>query len=476
MLYSARREARVLTYPRRRFAWSWAAVATTMLAAGCGQILGVDDFRAAPPPSRNTGDGDAAARVTGALFDFDRAGCSACTMKYCEPEARACVAEPTCQDFWSCRAACAPDDLTCENTCRTRSWPWGGGAYRARQTGEFEACLAQHCESTCTTSHVLGQADCARCAATSCTDVDWQKHAASVAVQHLEACDASCVGLTLQDELRLSACGCDQAPDATAEAIALWGARRRCMAATCAAPCLEQDLDCIEKVTRPPALQDPILYRLVAYSFADRMAVSGATAKACALTDPDCTNPRVAPTQLDNQGVAEFPMVYQSTFEPFANHLEVVVDGYRNLLFEVPPIAQNLTVWWPVSSLPKLVNLLSSLGISAGDASTDSFLVVIASDCSGRTLPGLKIGGSLMAEAGGSVTPLVPHYPASASTSETGSIGIAIFTNVPPGPVQIETTLRGRFHSNVQALVVGGGSTLVGLAPTPKPLPAQASR
>src|SRR5262249_47298942 len=151
----------------------------------------------------------------------------------------------------------------------------------------------------------------------------------------------------------------------------------------------------------------------------------------------------------------------------FADHMEVRIGGYRNLLYEVPRLQQDqLTVWWPVASLDDLVTKLKQFkpGITATNG---SFLVVIVADCEGRALGSVKVSADFSTEGGGATRSLEPSYVLSDPDHGTAAdIGIAFFTDVPPGTVKVTATRDGRFHSSGQVLIVPDGSTLIGLAPS----------
>src|SRR5262245_37759488 len=144
------------------------ALLWTACSAACGNDP--DDLIA-----RADGGGEkaSAARTPAAGgFEFREAECAQCVTTSCKDEAEACAGDPLCKAFWSCRAACEDDALTCHNRCRTQGWQWGGGAYVAVESGVLEACLAQHCDA-CDAHHIVGAAGCERCAKTTCGDVDW---------------------------------------------------------------------------------------------------------------------------------------------------------------------------------------------------------------------------------------------------------------------------------------------------------------
>ena len=398
-------------------------------------------------------------------FEFLDADCAACVSKSCEREALACAGEPTCKDFWSCRGACPEGDRTCENRCRTRSFPRGGGAYHVRESGELEACLAQHCES-CSARHIFGTVGCDACVENTCTDVDWDAYAQDVVVQHLEACDASCVGTQVPDETRLGVCHCEQADDATQAAIARWQARRTCTTTSCQPECLGTlDLDCVGAVTRPQPVPEPILYRAVPWDpiVLPPVPVTGAMVSACS-NGTDCDPALAGPVPQDEEGVAALRLPYRGSFrpdEPYAGRVEVVTDGFRFLLSNEPPIQQNITYWIPIVTRDALP-LFTAGGLLPAFEPSKGVLFVIVEDCAGKNVPGVVVRTNPPVE-------VEPYYSGSASGTETGATGFAVFVNVPPGPVGFTATRDGEFYGQGLAYVIPSkdGITGVGLTPTP---------
>jgi hypothetical protein len=456
---------------------------------GCRQIFGTNEFYATSKVE------DAGFHPTNQDESVDASNmvsnqCTLCMQEHCQPQFKACLNEPTCNDFWNCRIACTAGDGYCQNKCRSRAWPWNGGAYRVDQTGELEACVANACDAVCKQTHVVGTSDCMDCVSGQCDDVDLKAYTADVDVQHLESCDARCVAITVSDDRRLAYCDCPGKTGAASEAVTRWNARRTCTTLTCAGPCngaSAPDLDCLGTTTFVSAVPAPITYRLVAYGLPTVDEVESATASACTVTEPGCTSTHGGPYPLnllreshfvdaggavgaqDFAGSADFAMNFQTTYEPYADHMEVRVAGYRNLLYEVPLLAQDkLTVWWPVASRDEL---LAKLQIVQSDVAVvgGSIIVVIVADCEGRALPGAEIEAQLTAGSSGDAQLLQPRYVLGDGQTSTIGGGIAFFSGVPTGAVEVTATYRGQFHSKGRVLVVADGYTLIGLGPSAPP-------
>jgi hypothetical protein len=279
----------------------------------------------------------------------------------------------------------------------------------------------------------------------------------SRAVQHLESCDANCVGPIATDDVRLSACHCEKLPDATPEAIAMWKARRACTTSTCASTCQAADLDCMGAASWPAPIAEPIHYRFVGIDYTTQTVAPG-TVAACAITDPDCTSPLAGPLPWSDQQPAELVLPYRGFGEHFADRLEALVGGYRNRLYQVPPIAQSITVSWPVYSASSMAAIVAGAGIPAQDV-TKGFLGVSVLDCSGKPLKGMTVSTD---------PPADPFYFASPSGTETGDLGVAMFPNLAPGQVRVTGSLGGaRYGSASVQVAAGQGFTILALNATP---------
>jgi hypothetical protein len=460
------------------------AVAAVCAAAGCRQIFDVGKFHA-EAKAGNSGDGDDG----GDRGDGGDRRCMSCLQARCESPLKACLDEPTCNDFWNCRVGCAPGDGTCQNTCRTRAWPWNGGAYRVDQSGDLEACAASSCDAECGVRHVFGTQDCMACVTSNCGDVDLEAHTTDVDVQHLESCDARCVAITVNDARRLAYCNCPGETGASAGAVARWTARQACTALTCGMQCngstsFAPDLDCLGTSTFVSAVPSPITYHLVAYGLPAKGDLDNATASACTLSEPDCKITRAGPYPFtfipeshqpdagssngggDFAGVVDFNLSFETKFEPFADRMEVRINGFRNLLYEVPRLQQDsLTVWWPVGTLQMLVKEITQFKTDVS-TSGGSILAVIVADCEGRALPGVQITANSTSTTN-DVRSLTPTYIG--ADNQTTSIGVAVFDGVPTGSAEVTATYQGRFHSKGRVLIVADGYTLIGLGPSAPP-------
>ena len=431
----------------------------TVCCWGCSNDL-TALFAGGPSDAGNDADVDVVAPVPPAAggFAFRDAKCGACVTASCKSEATACAADPLCKSFWSCRAACDDGDRTCENRCRTLGWPWGGGAYVARESGELEACLAQRCDA-CDSHHIVGIAECAACAETACGDVDWEAYARSLGAQQLEACDASCFGPTLSDAQRLGQCPCDDTPDA--EAVELQAARRACVTATCARECQgTPDLDCVGSVQWPPPVSDSeVTQRVIAWDYLMARSFVGASVSACSSFDPACASPLAGPEITDDNGLAELVLRPRSAVQPFADRTEVTVDGYRQLFDFVPRALRSATVWRPTNSREFVEMSAAAPPLNLSFDFDKGKFVMYAWDCSGKLLSGVQI----TTDPAGDI-----YYPGPAGDRTAAPAGAFVF-NLSPGLVRVTATLDGAPFSFAETFVVAGqfNFTTLGLAPAP---------
>src|SRR6185436_17437579 len=106
---------------RRARAAGDCVVATAFAVLGCGKILGIDEYTAAPggegPKDAAPAVADAAPRYPSKWFRFSFATseCAACSDDNCRDKELACASDPDCNAWAKCRAACS--DAKCIAGC-----------------------------------------------------------------------------------------------------------------------------------------------------------------------------------------------------------------------------------------------------------------------------------------------------------------------------------------------------------------------
>lgn len=106
-------------------------------AAGCGKILGLNDYRAGTP-----GSGTPEASAAKIVFT-DSKTCGPCVTAHCPSELDACRTDALCAAWESCIAACKPGNGACEHEC------FKTAGKTNRKMGEISACTLQHCLGEC---------------------------------------------------------------------------------------------------------------------------------------------------------------------------------------------------------------------------------------------------------------------------------------------------------------------------------------
>jgi hypothetical protein len=114
--------------------------AALLVVAGCGQILGVSDYRVrATTPKSDAGAPDAGAS---ALVPTN-AACGACVQTSCATALRECEDDEPCSSWQRCMARCAPGKGDCEHACFVQA------GKTDRQMGDVAMCTLQYCVAPC---------------------------------------------------------------------------------------------------------------------------------------------------------------------------------------------------------------------------------------------------------------------------------------------------------------------------------------
>lgn len=199
-----------------------------LVAGGCRQILGADDYGVkAGPVGPPIGKCD--------RLSYASAACATCTSDHCCAEAAACNGELACAAMARCLATCAPDDHECRATCDLT----------IEKTAEFSAlstCVAANSCTECAAARVVwGRAECDQCLADSCGGaVD--AFSADPSELHSGRCDVS------KCSSALPACACDDYGTDAPRVKALLD----CVHGPCASACSPDDWSCLGRMKDVP--------------------------------------------------------------------------------------------------------------------------------------------------------------------------------------------------------------------------------
>jgi hypothetical protein len=166
-------------------------------SAGCGKILGVDEYRVATPPAKDAGSMPIIPTNT---------PCGACVAAHCASELDQCRQDELCTGWERCMARCTPGDGACEHACFTTTGQTNG------KMGNISACTLQRCSDECKATGIMS-AYAAGCSAAIRTNCQPQ----------LSACagDANCLKFTrcLSETNCLTREGAASPPDSASSGV-----------------------------------------------------------------------------------------------------------------------------------------------------------------------------------------------------------------------------------------------------------------
>jgi hypothetical protein len=393
------------------------------------------------------------------------ASCRNCAMSQCASQASACAACAPCGALeQGCLFGCN-DDPACRSQCALdHTLRLGDGCDVA---APLDACLATNCANECgltcgglsQIADPHGAAACADCLNTKpdyCSlEEECAKNPACQQYLHCRQgcvtgdCIGACIGIgtsffgfynSIEPQCRVQC-----------EVGANWG--------------------CVGRIQWLPAEYETrtLTFHLADYFFGT--AETGVTVAMCEADDVPCATPVSGPVMLDSMGYATLA---EST--PNAQHLGL--NGY--LQFSSADLLPTLFYWgFPLTAQDGLfsdpIRVFSAAdwgqlwnGVATPDPTLGA-IGMIALDCFGQPAPGITFSLS-NADAGAPALYYVSGQSlVSLPNAMTDANGIALFIDVPPGPVDVVATPAavGAVSSRVHVHAVAGALTEVVLEPTP---------
>jgi hypothetical protein len=213
---------------RRLAARTLGAIALT--SSGCGQITGIDDYRATDQSDGSSG----AANLE----------CRTCLSRECAVELAACEGDSTCTAGIGCELDCAKGDVACASRCAGRFLNW----MRGREPYDLLSCRAQRCTEDCGVpcgGFCTGNQGCDECLANQCDGAAGNMVRSSGIAPRL-ACEVSTWSLTNPVENLGDCASFDTGP-----AFSAWNS---CRLSACVPACSPQspapDWQCVGKIER----------------------------------------------------------------------------------------------------------------------------------------------------------------------------------------------------------------------------------
>jgi hypothetical protein len=441
--------------------WSRMVLTIALLAlpSACRQIVDFEDG----PDSNN----DGYISSTG-YWPFSDAECGACVDQNCAAEAKACLADPSCQAFEGCIAACKRGDSACTDSC----------GYDVLYSGlspekhHLAHCQAAACTSQCPTFAVQSASG------QSCGGLGAPRGCQACCCDEFAACDADpeCVSQTAcwrqcgyDDPLGRScfeACmgGPVDALNANLPPI------RDCLFGSSTAPsrCQSQcfasaDWSCLGKVQWPGASVGWNRVYGNVYDIPSLNPLANFRVRGC--VPRDCVKP-FAETYSDADGNVSLD-ISQNFFGTTA-YLEVTAPSgpgpdYPKHLFFEPTDALNHSSRWDLA-----VYIRESVdSVPLPDPQLGG-LLFFTHDCSGGRAAGVEVSAS---NPGTSDPPAyqVPGLKSNPNDTATLDSGIGIIINLPPGQQTLTSRRQGSEQLiGTQVVVIEADAmTIVDLVPTP---------
>lgn len=374
--------------------------------------------------------------------------CEECAATSCAEPRRACTADRSCQALQACLAKCAPNDARCRMDCETAS----PIAVAAAPFKALDECLRRSCTESClgvSGLNALFGPECA-CLAPTCAP-ETLACIRTGASEQPGACERrlSCIARNGLDPDHVESCLLTNL-----EVQNDVGALRRCWSTVECPKCpLARGgaFDCVGRYRWEIPLVPTVslTFNLTTFDSA-RTPVEGVTVKACnASTCPECASP-VASTVSGANGGATLNL--PTGLAGFGGCYTLSKPGLVPMIIHVGhPVVRpgKLDMFViPNETLPALPTLVSTtLDPGAGH------IVNLSLDCLSTPATGLRVE-------------VVPRAPATRSgyfinsgidttATGTGTLGTALFVNVPPPAVAIESfrgpTLVAKHNAQIAA-------------------------
>lgn len=467
------------------------------LLAGCGQILGVDEYHVpstaldattpdaarldAGPPGvdppdaapeagpldlgpRDAGPLDAGRHAPNVLVGCGRLlygeeTCGTCMETSCCAEAIACANDPVCASTQGCYSRCASGDSDCRATCNG-SIPYDVPAERALERCLVLKCV-EPCQVECGGSLPLERARAFR-GMPSCCEAERQLWSSGAAYKWQE-CQRSCFWPQLDSTPGVDACQClTNNPGAEAPAAALVECAKLSRTPG-------PDWSCVGHVEWP-RLREPesIQLHVSLIELLTSVAVPDITLSACGGYDA-CATPLSPPVITDAGGKATLTFAQRiPSFPDFYSYLRMVGPKIPETLyhFQSPaPIRQSR--WDARSVLP--LTTVKGLYDQAGEPQdpTRGSVGVQIWDCNPMPAAGIRVelqeaARVLYSNERGGVDP---------QANATSGTGHALVLNVKPGTVRVTFThvASEQTVATFDVLVRAGAVTIAVTSPTPMP-------
>ncbi|MFO0616886.1 MAG: hypothetical protein U0414_30100 [Polyangiaceae bacterium] len=426
----------------RASGWIFAAL---FVAAGCRQILGLDDR---PRPEGGACGAIAIAPDT----------CDACVRRSCCAEVAACAADADCKLLHDCLATCPPGDEACRAECRAAT----SGAVGAA-AADLESCEAALCAPECKLEcggYVFPTSACATCAQASCCgpSSDCTEDRGCMA---LGVCERACAG-----DADVYGClgDCQRAyPDAVATARALGD----CLADACLAACGDPAWRCLDDVAWPPgATQSTTLFVRLKDIAGTQPPLSGLEMRLCKLTDKQCDTPLAGPVTTDATGEGSFTFV--PGIGPNVGFIRITGPGIRpSLLFLIgPPLTTDSLYILPLVTSADEAVLTGGIPLDPKRGVVMAFL----KSCSNASPSGITFEATGVGVDASASRFYVHNGVAVTDATSTDASGIAGYFNVGEGSITLhdEVAATGQPIADVSIFTEAGAGSYVLVFPTPR--------
>jgi hypothetical protein len=425
----------MFAWDARRAVARVAQAALSLAGLGCGQLLGVDQYKVAPESPEEDARASAPPQVS-----YDDAACGACMEQRCAPETEACTGDAACDPWHRCWAACPVGDGACRHAC------YDGLPRTNGVMGAIRVCAVRECSEACRPSAVDNMSpECEACAIEQCP-------------AQTAACsgDPGCLGMlgcwfesghvTAPDPVK--ATGCNDAHGAYAavidENVATQNAYMDyaiCFVLACADRCgYGERVDCGNYTFVPPRAPVQVTVRVHESNWSEvpGRAFRDVEVRACdARFDTDCMTPL---DRGDTNADGRVTLTIPASALRVSFQVEVEQEGVRVPMIWYPPWTPQVDTELSLNVHPAAHLDRSGLDPPSGVRWTagTGFVSVAARDCVGA--PALDVTFSLRDGDPGVIVAHAPGSPADFLLADVNASSgySAVFINVSPGRHVIE--------------------------------------